>query len=358
MVPICRHEGRCREYLYLGGQGLGFVLSLMMSAQAAASPPALQHGSQPVVEPHISAITKGLDQANGLTNSAPASQSMPVIQIQPSPQEVEAVAEQEAAKRRIFWFEPDTWVAVFTFVLSLSTIFLWWATRKLAKLAGIQAADFKKSLKHMENSANATQTAAHAAQASADAAKLSTDIAFGSEIPRFEISSTNFDGQFWLHPNKSLFNIRLRNDGRSKAYLIEHGANFFVCPFLADSPQLASNMIRSAEIGAVVESGEELEVPFSQPKDLTNNEINAVHFGTDTFWIYGYVTYRDFLGNFWRDRFCLKSEAMEGHGVRLIQAYEYSNYIGRERYDPKAPNPYLEDLTELLKATDKPNATA
>ncbi|WP_144052801.1 hypothetical protein [Acidocella sp. MX-AZ02] len=355
MVPILHHEGRCREYLYLGGQGLGFVFSLMMSAQAAASPTALQQGSQPIAEPHISAITKGLDQANGLTNSASASQSMPAIQIQPSPQEVEAVAEQEAAKRRIFGLEPDAWVAIFTLVLSLSTIFLWWETRKLSKLAGIQADDFKKSLAQMEISANATQTAAHAAQASADAAKLSSDIAFGSEIPRFEISATNFEPLSWLHPNKSLFNICLRNDGGSKAYLIEQGANFFVSTLLPDHPRLELNMICSADIGAVVESGEEIEVIFGQTKDLSNDEINAVHSGLDTFRVYGYVTYRDFLGNFWRDRFCLKSEVMKGRGVRLIQAYEYSNYIGRERYDPKESNPYLENFTELLNASDKAN---
>ncbi|EKM98816.1 hypothetical protein MXAZACID_13596 [Acidocella sp. MX-AZ02] len=39
----------------------------------------------------------------------------------------------------------------------------------------------------------------------------------------------------------------------------------------------------------------------------------------------------------------------------MIQAYEYSNYIGRERYDPKESNPYLENFTELLNASDKAN---
>lgn len=69
-------------------------------------------------------------------NTAPSEARPPVvIQVEPTPQEVEAVAEQEAAHRRVLGLEPDAWVALFTLALTVSTGLLWLDTRKSANAA-------------------------------------------------------------------------------------------------------------------------------------------------------------------------------------------------------------------------------
>jgi hypothetical protein len=58
----------------------------------------------------------------------------------------------------------ETTIAAFTAVLALSTILLWWETRRLARGAKEQAADFRRSVEAAERSALASQKSADVAE--------------------------------------------------------------------------------------------------------------------------------------------------------------------------------------------------
>jgi hypothetical protein len=64
-----------------------------------------------------------------------ASTSSTVIEVEPSPEVVDALAEQKATARRLAGLEPDAWVAIFTAVLAVFTILLWRSTRGAARTA-------------------------------------------------------------------------------------------------------------------------------------------------------------------------------------------------------------------------------
>jgi len=84
---------------------------------------------------------------NQTSNPLPPSAAKPIIVIvQPSAEEVDAVAEQEAANRRVMGYPPEDWVAFFTAVLSVSTIFLWWETRSAARAGADQARLTRESI--------------------------------------------------------------------------------------------------------------------------------------------------------------------------------------------------------------------
>jgi hypothetical protein len=70
------------------------------------------------------------------TNDTGAQSVAPtVVEVEPSVNVVEAVAEREAAHNAILGLEPDAWVAIFTGTLMLSTILMWRDTRRSANAA-------------------------------------------------------------------------------------------------------------------------------------------------------------------------------------------------------------------------------
>ncbi len=86
-----------------------------------------------------------------------------IIQVEPSPQEVAAAGREEAAHAEIFGLQPDAWVALFTFVLGVSTILLWLETRRLAKDGERSSGAAVKAANAAEKAANVAETALKAA---------------------------------------------------------------------------------------------------------------------------------------------------------------------------------------------------
>ena len=81
-----------------------------------------------------------------------------------------------------FWASPEFWTALFTAVLTGSTILLWRETKRLAEGADAQATDIKAQIK-------ATEDLAKAAKKTADIAESSYS---ASERPYIFIRATDF----------------------------------------------------------------------------------------------------------------------------------------------------------------------
>jgi len=127
MVHVGRHARRWGAYA-----ALGIVAALIASAHCGAQP---QTGHANKHAHH---------DRGGATDMALRPPAPIIVQVQPSAQEVEAVANQEAANRRIFWLEPDAWVAVFTLTLTITTAFMWEATHRAAKVAERALVDLER----------------------------------------------------------------------------------------------------------------------------------------------------------------------------------------------------------------------
>jgi len=135
MVLVRRHEGAGRKYAKATRTGLIVCAALLVSAASS--------GAQQVAAKN----NENPNRDNQTSNSLPPSAANPIIVIvQPSPQEVDAVADQEAANRRVMGYPPEDWVAFFTAVLSVSTIFLWWETRSAARAGAEQARLTRESI--------------------------------------------------------------------------------------------------------------------------------------------------------------------------------------------------------------------
>jgi len=115
MVPAGHHESDSRRNVAIARGGLA---ALLVAAAIGCGPAIAAEHSGP---PHR-------DQSAS-RNMPPRSPAPTVIEIQPSAQEVEAVAEQEAT-RRLLGLEPDAWVAIFTGALTVATGLLWLATER------------------------------------------------------------------------------------------------------------------------------------------------------------------------------------------------------------------------------------
>ena len=132
-----------RSHTVLARLGVIGLASLLVTAAQSygptktgdASRPATHHdgGTQPAAGAPLATLAlPPVAQPLSPVKPAPSEIGPPrVIEVEPSAQEVEAVAEQEAAKRRIGGLQPDWWLVIFTGILSLGTMGLWLATRKL-----------------------------------------------------------------------------------------------------------------------------------------------------------------------------------------------------------------------------------
>jgi hypothetical protein len=73
-----------------------------------------------------------------------------IIKVEPSPEEVQAVATREASTARIFGLLPDMWVALFTGALTVATILMWIATEKSVSAAKRAATAAERALTSVE----------------------------------------------------------------------------------------------------------------------------------------------------------------------------------------------------------------
>jgi hypothetical protein len=139
MVVIRRVEGCCRKYVSAARIGLLASAALLVSAADC--------GAQPVVAKNDKTSHQNSQTAQPLSPSPP---KPVVIVVEPSALEVDAIAKQEEAASRTMGLPPDVWVAIFTAVLSFSTILLWRSTDKSAKAAARAAEIAERALVDLE----------------------------------------------------------------------------------------------------------------------------------------------------------------------------------------------------------------
>lgn len=229
MVLIRRHEGAGRKYAKATRAGLIVCAALLVSA---ASSGAQQIAAKNNQNPH---------KNNQTSNSLPSSAAKPIIVIvQPSPQEVDAVAELEAANRRVMGYPPEDWVAFFTAVLSVSTIFLWWETRNAARAGAEQARLTRESI------------------------DLGNKEFVSSHRPRIVLRGIS---AFIQDPTKDLVVIRFKvhNTGTSKAII--NDIKFFASGGIKDTFYFPNVVLSLPNIPYEIEAGFDVQAVAGSGKD-------------------------------------------------------------------------------------------
>ncbi len=209
-------------------------------------------------------------------------------------------------------------IAGFTFVL-------WRATDGMLRTTRDQRRDLERSVK--------------AAEDAAAAATLNAQAAIGVELPRLELNSAEIDYGFTAQSalEEGDITIGFMNHGRTAAHIIEECVESRFGPVhisLPETPRYTFVGTRKAPFGTVVASGERHFISCEGRTHIQPADARAIYNGTVPLWLYGYVAYRDFLGGYWRTKFCLAFKSGPG-GARFEEA-DYPAYAGRERYDPNA----------------------
>jgi hypothetical protein len=277
VVLLRSHEGRWNAFGKAARAGL---IGLITAACCSSQPVSAKPHEHP----------EGSQAKTAQTSDGPSRPPI-IIQVQPSPEEVEAIAEKEAAKARIFGLEPDTWVAIFTLALTISTVLMWLETRRLAAGGEDQHGTLKRSVK-------AARMAALAALKSAKIAKAQLAASHPPKIIIRRISLHEGTPRFAPIGRPWKIEYIIANIGGAKATIYELNATIF-CPNEDESLPA----IPPYQDGGDVTGEWYLEAGQSHPFDvfLTEDQISAAgREWNDTsepkathFYLIGYVQYRD-----------------------------------------------------------------
>lgn len=135
----------------MGGSMLGRLICSMFVVLVAA---AVYCGQDEAASAHGPA-TNNHQHADRASNSpaVPIVVNVPaptVVKVGPTAKEIQEIAEYEAAKRRVFGLDPDTWSLIGTLLLFAVNILLWLATRSNADAARHAAEIAERSLSELE----------------------------------------------------------------------------------------------------------------------------------------------------------------------------------------------------------------
>jgi len=211
MVANGRNAGRWGAYA-----ALGIGLALIAAAGDGRPQVAANSGANANKEQ-----SRASDATQGQAR-APA-----VIQIEPSAKAIEAEAERQSAQRRIFWLEPDAWVALFTLVLGISTIGLWLETKRLAGLAEDEGKDLKNSIAEAARAATAMEGVSTALQATAKNNELITERQRQAVRAYVFVISGNLYTGITVNPpqtnrpNEPFIQLEIRNSGPTPAFNVD-----------------------------------------------------------------------------------------------------------------------------------------
>jgi hypothetical protein len=197
--------------------------------------------------------------------------------------------------------ELPTLLVLFNGLLVLFTYRLWRSTAGLRDAAREQSQDMKLAIASVRD-------AAAAARQSAEAALLQARTAIGVELPRLELSDVRL-----RHADESVrqalaspsVDLRFTNHGRTAAFITQKCVELRVVDALPAEP-----IYRAVERLEVVEpidrgDGTDLSAP-RRLGDLGEQQVTQLLAGRSTLWVYGFVSFRDFLSTAHRKGFCLR----------------------------------------------------
>ena len=177
------------------------------------------------------------------------------------------------------------------------------------------------------------------AKESADAANLSAKAAVAVELPIIVLcmiqllKQTNPSVQVVGYPDAvSTLRFNFKNFGRTAGELITMCAEWSVAERLPDAPNYKSNYPFIP--GAMIEPQKMLPPgPQNFTIRLQPEEVTAISEETKFLWVYGYLAFRDFLGNEHRQGWCAK---WQGYRQTLDGSLAPLGFV----YDPKTPPEY------------------
>lgn len=186
----------------------------------------------------------------------------------------------------------DYLIGLFTLILAISTIGLWWQTERLARGADDQS-------EKMEKSIAASMRSASAAERAAEASERNVAAMVGAERPIVWPSALinvgdPTDKQNWLKNCRP--KLTVKNCGRTTVIVTEVIANIQVGKIPAERPAPVQYDPYPEEI--VIEAGQEHTfIDYSAREHLMLRDIEAfVTDPTGKLHIFGEVRYRDFSG--------------------------------------------------------------
>jgi hypothetical protein len=156
------------------------------------------------------------------------------------------------------------------------------------------------------------RAAADAAKQSADAAKRSADVAVAVELPiilfttiklvKIESDEPVSSG---VPPSTTFLNMSYKNSGRTAATLIDQCVEHVVIDRLPDVP-IYEHIFPFAP-GTLIEPGRATPASIQNYFiKLTEDNIANMEDGSKSLWVYGYIAFRDFLGDRHEAKFCAR----------------------------------------------------
>jgi hypothetical protein len=161
-----------------------------------------------------------------------------------------------------------------------------------------------RTARAMESSARAMERQAIATAKAAEAGNLSFEIARAIELPTLILNKPSMGDRL---PNmkdmlvRGVVELSVRNYGRTPAFLVEQFSEISLEP-LSDTPRYSK--CHPLDADQVVMPGADRDLYVAAKRGgISDEEAAAILAGSKTMSVYGFVKYRDFLGNYSTMRF-------------------------------------------------------
>jgi hypothetical protein len=210
--------------------------------------------------------------------------------------------QQNKAAEPTKWTDPTVWPSyLFSLLLvgvSAGQLIVYYKQKNI----------MQESLVAAKTAALATKVAAEATRTAADAAVLSAKVSLGAQLPKlmlFHLDFASMGAANWDAILESpIFDVGIKNYGGTIAFLESRGLELFYDIALPPEPDYSphaydvepENVIDSQGIYALTNKD-------YRPR-ISPDDVKAIKNERQFLWVYGYVQYKDFLGERHILRFC------------------------------------------------------
>jgi len=217
-----------------------------------------------------------------------------------------AATQQTGSDNGVWWQSSAFWTAIFTLALTISTILLWWQTKRLAEGAEDQSCKMAASIEEMRRSADAATETAKSTPV------LERAYVFLDNRIRFQRPVTWRDAEA---PTICDFDVWLINHGKTAAIITKFIEMHRYCH--DTSPELPEAI--TIPKGEVIGPGFQWQIPAHHYRVLNREWFSALN-GDGFILFAGRVTYLDIFGvehetgwcwefNFELDRFVMSTNS-------------------------------------------------